>query len=144
MPLLRIPPEHQPGLTKLALLSDQVASDLRTALSAAARKKDGGSVSAEDLAPISELSQEDLGKIIEAVVGLIHARVYSDSDIKDFVKAVSESMRSAAPSDFPTTGDATDRFRKRIEEFVTIDEIARYAKSNILRSDMSMRERCIA
>jgi len=133
VPLLRIPPEHQSGLVKLAMLSDQGAVQLRSALSAAAQKKEGGSVSPEDLGPIPGLSRGDLENIVDAVVGLNFARIYSDRDVEDFAKDVSESMRSVAPSDFPATGDAIDQFRKRIQEFLTIEGIARSAKTDVLR-----------
>ncbi len=133
VPLLRIPPEHQSGLVKLALLSGQVAVQLHTVMSAAAQKAGGGSVSAEHLGPISGLSRADLEKIVDAVVGLNFARVYSDADIEDFAKDVSESLQAAAPSGFPTTKDSIDQFRKRIEEFLSIDGITRSAKTEILR-----------
>lgn len=133
MPILRIPPEHQTGLVKLALLSDQVASQLRAAFGAAAQKMEGSTLSPEDIGPISGLSRADLERITDAVVGLNFARVYSDVDVEDFGNDVSESMQSAGPSGFPATEDAIDRFRKRIQEFLTIEGITQSAKTNVLR-----------
>ena len=133
MPILRIPQEHQTGLVELALLSDQVASKLRTALSAAAQKTEGRTVSAEDLGPISGLSRADVERITDAIVGLNFARVYSDVDVGDFAKDVTQSMESAGPSDFPKAQGAIDQFRKRIQEFLTIEGITRSAKTDVLR-----------
>jgi hypothetical protein len=133
VPLLRIPQENQPGLVKLALISNEVASKLRGALSEAAQKGVGGSVSAESIRPVPGLSRADLEKIVDVVLSLNFARVYSDREVEDFARDVSESMQSAAPSGFPSTGDATDLFRRRLQEFLTIDGITRSAKSDILR-----------
>jgi hypothetical protein len=57
VPFLQIPREQQPGLVKLALLSDRAASELHGALSAAAQNVEGGSVSAESVGPLPGLSQ---------------------------------------------------------------------------------------
>ncbi len=135
MPYLRIPPEHQLGLVKLAQLSDQVAAQLRTELNAAAQKVEGGSVSSGNIAPIPGLLRADLEKIVDAVVGLNFAKVYSDSELKDFANDVSESMQSMARSDFPAAGDAIGQFRKRIQEFLDIEGITRSAKIAFLRSE---------
>lgn len=134
MPLLRIPPEHQAGLVKLALLPREVASELRTALSEATRRE-GINISAEDLAPVSGVPHADIAKIAEAVVGLNLARVYSDTDLDSFVTDVTDSMRSAAPSGLPTTKDSIAQFKKRIQAFLTIDEISQSAKTNLLRHE---------
>jgi hypothetical protein len=133
VPLLRIPQENQPGLVKLALISDEIASELRGALAEAAQKGVGATVSAENLRPVSGLSRADLEKIVDAVLSLNFARVYSDRDVEDFARDVSESMQSAAPSEFPSAEGAIDLFRKRLQRFLTIDGITRSAKSDILR-----------
>ena len=122
-----------PGLIKLGLLRDEIASQLRAALGVAARKKHVGRVSAEDLDPIPGISEADLEQIVEAVVGLNQGRIFGDTDIEEFVKAVTESMQSAAPSDFPMAVDLSDRLGKRIREFLTIDELVRSAKTNVLK-----------
>jgi hypothetical protein len=115
------------------LLSDEVASELHNVLSAAVQKVEGGSVSAESLGPVPGLSRADLEKIVDAVVSLNFARVYSDRDVEDFAKDVSESLQATAPSNFPATAEAIDQFRKRIQEFLSIDGITRSAKTDILR-----------
>jgi len=133
VPLLRIPQENQPGLVKLALISDEVASELRRALSEATQKGTGATVSAESLRPISGLSRADLEKVVDAILSLNFARVYSERDVEDFAKDVSDSMQSTAPSGFPSAEGAIDHFRKRLWTFLTIDGITRSAKSDILR-----------
>jgi hypothetical protein len=129
---LRIPSEHQPGLIKLALLSDEVASELRSALGTAARKE-SGIVSANSLDPIRGLAGEDLDQIVEAVISLNHGIVYSDLNMEEVINSVTNSIQKASPTDFPVTEDASNRLKKRIEDFVTIDEVVRYSKLHILK-----------
>jgi hypothetical protein len=133
VPFLQIPREQQPGLVKFALLSDRAASELHKALSVAAQNVEGGSVSAESVGPVEAVSQGDLEKIVDAVLSLNFARVYSDRDVEDFAKDVSDSLQATASSDFPATTEAIGRFRKRVQEFLSIGGITLSAKTDLLR-----------
>jgi hypothetical protein len=130
---LRIPSEDQAGLAKLHSLSDHAASALRSALASAAIEKESADLSAEDIGPIEGLSSANLDQILEAITGLHHARAFAEVPLDEFVNDVSESIRSTAHPDFPTTGPALDQFKDRLRTFLAIDAIARAAKSNVLR-----------
>jgi hypothetical protein len=132
--VLRIPEEHVKGLTSLALLPDEVAVALHRALSEAAEKKDGGSVSDEDLGQIPGISRKELEAIVEAILSLNQAKAYYEMSVDDFLDAISNSLESAS-KEFPHATDGDTRIRERIKEFIGIPSIARLAKATILRYD---------
>ena len=132
MALLTIPAEHQVGLVKLQALSDPTASRLLSALAFAAEKKQSAYLSPEDLAPIEGLQREQLEQILDAVSGVQHARAYAETPLDEFVKDVSETMRSAVHLNFPTPEGAIRQFEERLRKFLDIAAFARAAKGDIL------------
>jgi hypothetical protein len=91
--VIRIPQDHLTGLTKLALLPDKLASVLRDAIAQAVEKKKSSDISAEDIGAIGMLSSSDVDRIVDAVVGLNHAKAYYELSVDQFVEDVSEAIR---------------------------------------------------
>jgi hypothetical protein len=130
--VIRIPQDHLTGLTKLALLPDDLASELREAIAKAVEKKKGSDISAEDIGTIGVLSRSDVDSIVEAVVGLNHAKTYYELSVDDFVEDVSEAIRESPEK---LTDDVIAGVERRVREFLSIGQLVQYAKTNVLRYD---------
>ena len=130
--MIRIPQDHLTGLTKLALLPDDLAADLRDAIAQAVEKKKSSDISAEDIGTVGVLSAADVDSIVDAVVGLNHAKTYYELSVDEFVEDVSEAIRES-PGKF--TDDVIAGLERRVREFLSIGQLVQYAKTNVLRYD---------
>lgn len=135
MPRLKVPPDDQQGLIKLQALSDATASGLLAALRGAASKSNIDEVRASDLPDIGGLPKNDADRIVETVTALYHARAYFDAEKDDFISDVFESMKLTAPVGFQSSEESLQKFRNRLVEFLSIEELTIAAKSSVLRNE---------
>ena len=132
MASLSIPREHQVGLAKLQALADLPATHLLSALASAVEKTQSAYFAPDDLGPIEGIPQNELAEILDAVSGIYHARANAEVPLEEFVKDVTETMRSAYKIDFPTSESAIQKFEGRLTQFMSIATLARAAKGDIL------------
>jgi hypothetical protein len=129
--LLSIPKEHQAGLAKLQALPDRSASKLLLALKSAAEKTQNAYLSPEDLGEFEGVSSGELEQILDAVSGTYHARAHAEVSLSEFVKDVTETMRSGSQANL-SSENAIRHFEDRLTEFLSLPALARAAKGDIL------------
>lgn len=130
---LRIPPEHQRGLSKLFALPDPVASELLRSLTAAAQKIEADTLRISDLPVIAGLASSESEAILDTVHSLYRVRADADVGVEEFVSDVCEFLASSESKEFRLSVDRVGQFSARLTEFLGIDPLNYAAKAAVLR-----------
>lgn len=130
---LRIPPEHQQGLSKLFSLSEQQASDFLAALKSVGRKADRDTLSISDLPEISGVPRKEVRGILDTVVSLYGVRADAEVPLEEFVSDICDSLRSSESKEFQLPEMSVGRMRERLTDYLSIDFLNRAAKAVLLR-----------
>jgi hypothetical protein len=130
---LSIPSEHQRGLQKLTLLSEQQAMELLSAIDKAARRSETDSLGVSKLPDIAGLSREDKQTILDTVESLYKVRANAEVPVDEFVSDICDFLQSDESSEFPISAADRGPLSDRLTKFLSIAALNQVAKATELR-----------